>query len=75
MLPLTFADPADYDKVKADDTIDIVGLAELAPGTPVQVVLRHADGSSDEITTTHTMSDEHIEWFRAGAALNILAKR
>jgi aconitate hydratase A / 2-methylisocitrate dehydratase len=75
VLPLTFADPADYDKVRVDDAVDIVGLAELAPGKPVHVVLRHADGSTDELDTTHTMSDEHIEWFRAGAALNILAKR
>jgi aconitate hydratase A / 2-methylisocitrate dehydratase len=75
VLPLTFRDPADYDKVRVDDAVDIVGLAELAPGKPVHVVLRHADGSTDELDTTHTMSDEHIEWFRAGAALNILAKR
>ena len=75
VLPLTFADPADYDKVRVDDTVDIVGLAGLAPGKPVHVVLHHADGTSDEFDTTHTMSDEHIEWFRAGAALNILAKK
>jgi aconitate hydratase len=74
MLPLTFADPSDYDKVQVDDTVDIVGLAQLAPGRPVDVVLRHADGTTDEITTTHTMSDEHIDWFRAGAALNLLAR-
>ena len=72
VLALTFADPADYDKVRADDTVDIVGLAELAPGKPVTVVVHHADGASDEIETTHTMSDEHIEWFRAGSALNVL---
>jgi aconitate hydratase len=75
VLPLTFADPADYDKVRVDDTVDIVGLGGLAPGKPVHVVLHHADGSSDEFDTTQTMSEEHIEWFRAGAALNILAKK
>ena len=52
-----------------------VGLAELAPGKPVTVVVRHADGSSREIRTTHTMSDEHIEWFRAGSALNVLRQQ
>ena len=58
--------------------IAFFGYGELgvsALGNPVDVVLRHADGTTDEITTTHTMSDEHIEWFRAGAALNILAKK
>src|SRR5689334_18953026 len=72
VLALTFANPDDYERVQADDTIDIVGLADLAPGRPVEVVLHHADGSSDTITTTHTMSDEHIAWFRAGSALNVL---
>src|SRR5215510_2870930 len=72
VLALTFANPDDYERVRVDDAIDIVGLADLAPGRPVTVVLHHADGTSDEITTTHTMSDEHIAWFRAGSALNVL---
>src|SRR5256885_1469073 len=72
-LPL--ADPADYEKFRADDTVDVVGLAELAPGKPVTVVVHHADGSRDEIRTTHTMSEEHIEWFRAGSALNVLRQQ
>ena len=75
ILPLTFADPADYDKVRADDTLDIVGLAELAPGRPVRVVLHHADGTTEALETTHTLSEEHIAWFRAGSALNLLARR
>ena len=72
VLALTFANRDDYDRVLADDTVDIVGLAELAPGRPVTVVLHHGDGTTDEIVTTHTMSDEHIAWFRAGSALNVL---
>jgi len=72
VLALTFANPLDYERVLVDDTVDIVGLSELAPGRPVRVVLHHANGASDEIDTTHTMSEEHIEWFRAGSALNVL---
>jgi aconitate hydratase len=72
VLALTFSDPADYDKVRVDDTIDITGLAALAPGRDVTVVLRHSDGTTEEIVTTHTMSEEHIGWFRAGSALNLL---
>ena len=72
VLALTFADPDDYERVRVDDTVDVVGLADLAPGRPVTVKLHHADGSTDEIATTHTMSDEHIAWFRAGSALNVL---
>jgi aconitate hydratase len=59
--------------VRVDDTVDVLGLAQLAPGRPVKVVVHHADGTSDEVTTTHTMSEEHISWFNAGSALNLLA--
>ena len=72
VLALTFANPDDYERVRVDDTVDIVGLADLAPGRPVTVKIHHADGSTDEVSTTHTMSDEHIAWFRAGSALNVL---
>ncbi|HEX4491819.1 MAG TPA: aconitate hydratase [Acidimicrobiia bacterium] len=75
VLPLWFADVDDYDKVRVDDTVDVVGLADLAPARPVTVVLHHTDGTNDEITTTHSMSEEHIEWFRAGSALNLLAAK
>ncbi|MDQ1432794.1 MAG: aconitate hydratase [Actinomycetota bacterium] len=72
VLALTFANPDDYERIRADDTIDIVGLAELAPGKPVTVLVHHADGSTESIGTTHTMSPEHIAWFHAGSALNVL---
>jgi len=75
VLALAFADPADYDAIHVDDEIDIVGLADLAPGKPVTVVVRHSDGSTQGVPTTHTMSDEHIEWFRAGSALNVLRQQ
>jgi aconitate hydratase len=75
VLALTFANHADYEKILPDDTIDIVGLSDLAPGKPVTVVVQHTSGSSDEIQTTHTMSEEHIEWFRAGSALNVLRQQ
>ncbi|MFI5046882.1 MAG: aconitate hydratase [Acidimicrobiia bacterium] len=72
VLALTFANADDYERILAEDIVDIVDLADLAPGKPVTVVLHHANGTSDEIVTTHTMSDEHIGWFRAGSALNVL---
>ncbi|RMH68899.1 MAG: aconitate hydratase, partial [Actinomyces sp.] len=75
ILPLTFADPADYDRVLEEDRVDVVGLADLAPERPVTVRLHHADGSVDEITTEHTMSEEQTEWFRAGSALNVIRRR
>jgi aconitate hydratase len=74
VLALTFADPDDYERILVDDTIDIVGLADLAPDRPVTVRIHHADGRSTDITCRHTMSDEHIGWFRAGSALNVLRR-
>ncbi len=70
MLGLTFANPADYDKVQEDDTVDIIGLNNFAPKKPLTVVLNHKDGSKDEFLVKHTYNDIQIEWFKAGSALN-----
>lgn len=75
ILPLTFVDPADYEKVREGDRCSILGLAELAPGKPVRVVFHHADGTRDEVLCRHSLSEEQIGWFRAGSALNVLTKR
>lgn len=75
VLPLTFADSVDYEKVGVDDVVDITGLGDLAPGQAVAVVLHHGDGTIDELDANHTLSDEQIEWFKAGSALNFLASR
>ncbi|MCL9981498.1 MAG: aconitate hydratase [Bacteroidia bacterium] len=72
MLALTFADKADYDKIQENDTIDILGLTEFAPGKPLQMVLHHDNGTSDTITVNHSYNDQQIEWFKAGGALNII---
>lgn len=70
MLGLTFANPADYDKIQEDDSIDILGLTEFSPGVPLTLVLNHRDGSVDKITVNHTYNEQQIEWFKAGSALN-----
>ncbi|CAD5224911.1 unnamed protein product [Bursaphelenchus okinawaensis] len=70
MLPLTFANSADYDKVKPDDKVSIKGLKSFAPGQPLTLVLKHSDGSSEEIKLNHTFNEQQIEWFKAGSALN-----
>jgi len=74
MLGLTFANPADYDKVQEDDIIDIVGLTTFTPGKPLTVVLHHADGLSESFEVNHTYNEQQIKWFEAGAALNIIRK-
>ncbi len=75
VLTLVFADPSDYDRVQVADTVDILDLETLAPDSLVKVALHHADGSTDLIAATHSLSAEHVEWFRAGSALNRLAAR
>jgi aconitate hydratase len=72
VLPLTFAEPSDYDKVRETDRVSITGLAHLAPGSEVGVVLLHADDSRDELRARHTLNGEQLRWFRAGSALNLL---
>ena len=75
MLGLTFADKNDYDKIQEDDTIDILGLTSFTPGTPLQVVLHHANGSSEIIEVNHSYNEQQIEWFKAGGALNIIRQQ
>jgi len=70
MLPLTFNNKADYDKVRPDDKVSILGLESFAPGTQLKCVLTHSDGSSDTILLDHTFNDQQIDWFKAGSALN-----
>lgn len=72
LLALTFRDPADYDRVREDDRISLVGLAELAPGRDVMCRVRHVDGTVEELMLTHTFSAAQIAWFRAGGALNLV---
>ncbi len=75
MLALTFADKANYDLIQEDDIIDIIGLTEFAPEKPLTIRLNHKDGSTDEFNVNHTYNQQQIEWFKAGAALNIIKKQ
>ncbi|CAG9862641.1 unnamed protein product [Phyllotreta striolata] len=70
ILPLTFADPSDYDKVQPTDKVSLKGLKGLAPGKQVECVLKHADGSVDKIKLNHSLNEPQISWFHAGSALN-----
>ena len=72
MLGITFANPADYDKIQEDDLIDVNGLTSFTPGVQLTLVLNHADGSKDEIKVNHSYNAQQIEWFKAGGALNII---
>ena len=72
MLGLTFANKEDYNKIQEDDNIDILGLTSFSPGVPLTLALHHKDGTTDEIKANHSYNQQQIEWFKAGAALNII---
>jgi aconitate hydratase len=70
ILPLTFEDPGDYDRIRADDRLSIIGLSDLAPGQPLVCVVSHEDGEEERINLRHTMNLGQIDWFKAGSAMN-----
>ena len=74
LLALTFQDPADYDKIREDDRISLTGLADMAPGKPVECVISHADGTTENLRLNHTFGESQLEWFRLGSALNLFHK-
>ncbi len=74
MLALTFNDKNDYDKFREDDTIDIIRLKTFAPNKKIKLVIKHSDGTKDEIMVNHTYNKQQIEWFKAGGALNIIRR-
>jgi len=75
LLALTFTDPADYDKIRENDRLSLVGLRDLAPGKPVTCVVRHADGATETLSLRHSYGASQVEWFRRGSALNLFHER
>jgi aconitate hydratase len=73
ILALSFADPADYDRLRADDRLSLHDLHHLAASRPVACTLRHADGTTEQIQLQHSYTDQQLAWFRAGSALNAAA--
>ncbi|KAI4503690.1 hypothetical protein M0802_001093 [Mischocyttarus mexicanus] len=70
LLPLTFANASDYDKIQPTDKISLLGLKDIAPGKPVKAEIKHKDGKVDVISLNHTLNEQQIGWFKAGSALN-----
>lgn len=75
-MPLTFANPQDYEKVSGDDLISIVGLDKISPGKSVEMVAKNPNtGNTTRIELNHTLNDTQIAWFKAGSALNWISKQ
>ena len=72
VLPLVFQDGADYMRLQKDDRLDFLGLEELTPGKPINVIAHHRDGTQERFNALHTLTLEQIAWFMAGSALNLI---
>lgn len=75
MLPLTFANPGDYDRIQEDDLLSIPNLSALAPEKQVQLIVKHKDGTAEEIILNHSFNAGQIAWFKSGGALNLIAAK
>ena len=75
LLPLTFSDPAQYDLIREDDRISLVGLQDLAPGKPVTCIVHHSDGTTETLQLNHSFGQSQIQWFRLGSALNLFHRQ
>lgn len=75
ILPFTFANPQDYDKIQERDRLSFAGLSRLKPGQPVDMTIEHADGSKENVVLNHSLTEEQVGWFKAGSALNLIRMR
>lgn len=75
ILAMTFSNPADYDKIQEADKLSLVDLGTLEEGKPVRCIIKHADGSKEEISLSHSYNSAQLEWFRKGSALNVLRSK
>lgn len=73
MLPLTFDDPADYDKIQPDDKVDLL-CTQLAVGKPITLRVHPKSGAAFDVSLVHTFNESQLEWFKNGSALNAMAK-
>ncbi len=71
LLPLTFSNPDDYDRIREDDRLSLTGLKDLAPDKPVACTVHHSDGTTETLSLNHSFGESQIEWFRVGSALNL----
>ncbi|KAG0283400.1 aconitate hydratase, partial [Linnemannia gamsii] len=75
LLPLTFANPADYDKIAPFDRVSIQGLTSFKEGVPLNLHVKKQDGSEVDIKLNHTFNEDQIKWFKFGSALNQMAAK
>ncbi|KAL7273640.1 Aconitate hydratase mitochondrial [Rhizina undulata] len=73
MLPLTFANPEDYNRINPDDKIDLL-ISDIQVGKPVIARITPKNGEPWEAQLLHTFNEGQLQWFRDGSALNTMSK-
>ena len=71
LLPLTFSDPNDYERVRERDTNSLKNLKGLFPGKQIECNLHHSDGTEEKLYLNHSFGESQIEWFKKGSAMNL----
>ncbi|HBQ52278.1 MAG TPA: aconitate hydratase, partial [Acidimicrobium sp.] len=74
VVPLTFADPKDYDLIGQHDTISVREMPPV-PDKPVRCIVHKRGGDDIEFYANHTFSPEQVKWFKAGSALNVVREK
>ncbi|SJM87577.1 Probable aconitate hydratase 2 [Zygosaccharomyces bailii] len=77
MLPLTFADETDYDKIGSGDVLETVDLADMIAkdgdnGGNLDIRITKPSGEAFIVKAKHSMSKDQIEFFKAGSAINYI---
>jgi aconitase A len=73
ILPLTFKNPDDYERIPENALLSTKGLKDFTPASTVTLIVKEESGKTFEIELQHTMSRDQTEWFKAGSALNMIA--
>ena len=72
MLALTFQNKEDYEKIREDDTFNLIDLESFSVDRELKLEIIHDDNTRDIILCNHTYNETQIEWFKAGSALNLI---
>ncbi|KXN89832.1 putative aconitate hydratase 2 [Leucoagaricus sp. SymC.cos] len=75
ILPLWFANKADYTRIGSGDIVETEGLADLLEGNSnvmITIKVTRPDGEVFRVATKHTMSADQVKWLRVGSALNYI---
>ena len=74
IVPLTFVNPDDYDKIDEKDTISVREMPPV-PDQPVRCIIHKKGEIEIEFYANHTFSPEQVKWFKAGSALNVVREK